>query len=46
MGDDENRVSLDRRRNSPPAVTLSNGECIEGIADTAITTSDDFDLSV
>jgi hypothetical protein len=27
-------------------MTLSNGECIEGVADAAVTTSDHFDLSV
>src|SRR5678815_476938 len=46
MGDDEDRVSLDWRCNSPLSVTLSDSECIERVANTAVTASDDFDLAV
>ena len=46
MGDDENRVSQDRRRNGPSAVMLRDGECIERVADTRIVASDDLDFAV
>jgi hypothetical protein len=46
MAGDDDPFSLDSRRNSPPAVALGNGESIGCVADMALTTSDDADLSV
>ena len=46
MSDDDNRISLDGRCDSPLVVTLRDGECIEGVANPAVTARDDFELAV